>query len=203
MLCGVQFGLVSRSKTKTTIYLTLFWIGTLLLSLLPGYFSAKIYTFGWQYGYFPGLVWDEAMELQSEYWIARLVEVVAIVCWVMYDRRILEEKRKRQYEIRKIFSLWEYWQMTIAAAFFGVFYFLQFSDNDLHNHLSEKIIASENVYIHFARGSLSNDEKLLHCYEIKNYIRGINSIYGVNHSPSIDIYVFPNPDDLYLYIGNP
>src|SRR5437868_2173680 len=91
-LCGVVFFRKKpRSEFRRNISIALFWIVTLLLSLLPGYFSAKIYTYGWQYGYFPGFVWDEAMELSRGYWVSRVLEIAVIIATIPNTLRIKKE----------------------------------------------------------------------------------------------------------------
>ena len=44
----------------------------IILSLLPGYTNPQLFTFGWQYGFFPGLTWDESIELTNAYLIFRV-----------------------------------------------------------------------------------------------------------------------------------
>jgi len=178
------------------MFTTLFWLSTFLLSLLPGYFSAKIYSYGWQYGYFPGLVWDEAMELQSEYWLSRVVEIAAIVSYLLYRSKI----HKGKAGLRKIFSSWQYWLLVGASSSFGIFYFLQFSDYRLHDYLHDVLI-SGNITVHFAGNNFRIDEAKYYHAEITRYASEIDSIYGLQPSQKIDVFVLPTADDLFQYVG--
>ncbi|MFI5263936.1 MAG: hypothetical protein ACHQM6_05425 [Candidatus Kapaibacterium sp.] len=196
MLSGVFFGSLHYSKRRIVIYATLFWIATFLLSLLPGYFSAKIYSYGWQYGYFPGLVWDEAMELRSEYWISRIVEMLVITSCIIYRLKIAKGK----YYLRKIFSSWQYWFLVVGSTAYGIFYFFQFSDYQLHYYL-RNILQSGNITIHFVSKNFSKDEEKLYSAEVKRYADEIDSIYGLQPSRKIEVFVLPTSDDLFRFVG--
>ncbi len=196
MLCGVFFGSLHYTKRRMIIYITLFWLSTFILSLLPGYFSAKIYTYGWQYGFFPGLVWDEAMELRNEYWISRLVELAAISSCMVYRLKT----GKGKYDVRKIFSLWQYWFLVAGSASFGIFYFLQFSDYALHRYL-HNVLLTGNITIHYADKNFSAEEERFYTAEVQRYADEIDSIYHLQPSKEIDVFVLPTADDLFYYVG--
>src|SRR5207302_390287 len=120
---------------------------TLIMSLLPGYFSGRIYTYGWQYGYFPGFVWDEAMELSTGYWISRIIEIALIVILLIYNGNSI----KNQRTIKKTIAL------IIVILLSGIIYANQLTNFSLQELLSDEIIISQ-VHLHFKSGSLSPDE---------------------------------------------
>lgn len=200
ILCGIRFGLIPRSETRTNTYLTIFWLLTVGISLLPGYFSAKIYTYGWQYGYFPGFVWDEAMELKSPYWISRIVELFLIASWLVYDNWVMRNGTSSKKNIKSIILSWQYWLLTVAVVTAGVIVLNQLTDSSLTMQLNQEIGIS-NAHIHCRARSLTNDEISLVRFETRKYIKEIDSIYGIKNSSKIDIFIFPSSDDLYEYVG--
>lgn len=196
MLCGVWFAINKWPPKKRNIYIAIFWIVTLLISLLPGYFSARIYTYGWQYGYFPGFVWDEAMELSGGYWISRLIEVGVIISW-LFQQSVLKHPVAVN---KKMFTTWQYWLMGLANTLFGLTLSNQFFDSNLENYLKKEVTISY-VHLHYRFNTFSDDELLVVKYNVHQYAKEIDSIYGLQNSSKIDIYVFLNSDDLYEYVG--
>ncbi len=199
MLCGIRFGIIPRSKTKTNIYLAIFWVATIILSLLPGYLTAKIYTYGWQYGYFPGFVWDEAMELANGYWIARTFQMVLIFLWIIYD---IDKRKREQYHFADAIKLLINWQLWLAIVIgsFIVGYATNYLNGEEENYLSSSIFAL-SARIHYKSGNLTNDEITLIKFNIKKYIAEIDSIYSIKSSSTIDVYVFSSSDELYQFVG--
>ncbi|MFI5264854.1 MAG: hypothetical protein ACHQM6_10090, partial [Candidatus Kapaibacterium sp.] len=140
VLCGIRFfGAKEKSLRRRNISIAVFWIVTLLISLLPGYFSAKIYTYGWQYGYFPGFVWDEAMELSSGYWISRILEIAIILAGIPYESLIRKEGWNHRRNLPAIMRKWQYWMMITVVVIFGVTYEIQLGDTSLQGYLHQVI----------------------------------------------------------------
>jgi hypothetical protein len=201
LLCGVRFfGTTPKSELRRNIYIGLFWIITLIVSLLPGYFSARIYNYGWQYGYFPGFVWDEAMELSSGYWLSRTLEVAIIIISIIYSRQVYKEGNSSQMNIQKIIRMWQYWLLVAGSIIFGVTFFYQCSDISLQNFLWKEV-AIGPITVHCRYTGFTEDELVLTKYNIKKYVEEIDSVYNIKINPGIDVYIFPNSDDLYEYVG--
>src|SRR5207245_1631691 len=59
-LLGIIVSFTIRRQGWAVFTLVCFWFVTLILSLLPGYTNPQLFTYGWQYGFFPGLTWDES-----------------------------------------------------------------------------------------------------------------------------------------------
>ncbi|MEP7234439.1 MAG: hypothetical protein ABI778_04000 [Ignavibacteriota bacterium] len=199
-LCGVRFGNAGKSRRRTLVVLALFWTCTLLISLLPGYFSSKIYTYGWQYGYFPGLVWDEVLELHPEYWISRAVEMAAIISWIFYDERFRKNDTAKK-KFSKLFFTPQYWALTICVSAFGIYYFIQYSNIFLTRELNLRIKASEVIYLHLAKGTLRDEELKYYCSELRSDLQTIDSSFGISSQKRIDIYIFSSPSELYRFVG--
>lgn len=200
MLCGIRFGILPRSKKKTNIYLAIFWAATIIISLLPGYLAAKIYTYGWQYGYFPGFVWDEAMELSKGYWMSRTLQMVIILLWIIYD---IDKTKREQYRFADAIKLlinWQLWLAIVAGSFLGILANSYLSDDEMKSYLSAKISASSAI-IHFKYGTLTTDEITLIKFNTKKYIEEIDSVYGIKSLPGLDIYMFPTSEELYQFVG--
>ena len=73
MLLGAAAGILGRSTKSRVLIFAAIWLATFALSLLPGYFEPQIFIYGWQYGFFPGFVWDPALELDAGYYISPTV----------------------------------------------------------------------------------------------------------------------------------
>ena len=203
MLCGLRYGRlsISRSRTRRNIYLSLFWLATLGLSLLPGYLSARIYTYGWQYGYFPGFVWDEAMELSSGYWVSRLIEIAIIISWILRDSVAHKGGDYSLNGKKHKGNRWSEFAFTVIMSCSLVLFVLTCIDAKLDQELSVIDKAENYAIVHYKAGSMTSDEILALNYDIRKNTADIRSIYKLTVLPKVDIYLFPTSEELYEYVG--
>ncbi|MDP4230508.1 MAG: hypothetical protein Q8916_08920 [Bacteroidota bacterium] len=192
-MCGIAIGSLPISPNRRNSYLALLWIGSFIISLLPGYFTAKIFTYGWQYGYFPGFVWDEAIELHSAYWISRIIEIALIGAWLNYYRRV----RGKPIGARRS---WQFTIMIVVFVLSTVMIGKEFFDFPIHSYLEKEIITGQ-IHIHYAPGGLSTDELQLEKVKIADDVKEIEHVYGLALPSEIDIYIFPSTEALYEYVG--
>jgi hypothetical protein len=201
MLIGIRFGIIPRSRTKTNIYLAIFWITTMLISLLPGYFSAKIYTYGWQYGYFPGFVWDEAMELTKTYWVLRLNQFVLISVWLIFDSRVLLIGKYNRTNRKKIYET-KQGRMILLAFLIVIFSISIFfpTSSDMVNQW--KIIDVANgITVHYTQGNLTEDEISSIKARINNYVYDVRKMYNLKNEVNVSIYIYSSSDALFQEVG--
>lgn len=194
------FSVPPKNVLRRNLSIACFWILTLIISILPGYFSPKIYTYGWQYGFFPGFVWDEAMELGSPYWMSRIYEILFFSS-LLTLRPFKFKKLFRRYS-RTVARAHGFKFFATSAAIYlsGSSYLNQFFSINVNHYLREaKTIHS--VHLHTAHNNLTSDELLLVSSSIADDVSEIDSIYHIHSPERIDVYVFPTSDDLYKYVG--
>src|SRR6185436_7778599 len=108
---------------------------------------------------------DEAKELRGEYLVSKLVEIAAVTSYLSYHFNL---RNSKEPDLKRVFSSWHYWLLVVSGTAFGVFYFFQYSDFQLHRFLNHSIAAG-NINIHFANKKLTTDEEKLYIGKIKNY----------------------------------
>jgi hypothetical protein len=203
-LSGLFFSQACKTRFELHLFLPLFWIITLAVSLLPGYYSGRIYTYGWQYGYFPGFVWDEAMELSKTYWNSRLIQfgILFQIWFIFWDSKkstdeeyeAMEKERKKRLTWRGILIIF----LTIT---------LEHSlDNLLDDSNIEKYLINEmhvyNLHIHYRIDNFKPDELSVLQFDAINDEEDVDSTYKLHtENDKIEIYIFPTADDLYEYVG--
>jgi len=207
-MLGGLFGLGFRIlfTKRAVLYFVIFWIVSLFLSLLPGYFNPQLFTYGWQYGFFPGFVWDEAMELTSAYFASRVEQVVWIALLLSFVKFIGVPK------IGIPWSKWTHWShwiiMSLLLIGAVIFFILQDQMGITSSHASVQMLLSQqaqpalNCTIYYAPGSLSNDEVEKIEANIRWYLHDIERrfVLGPPRVP-IRIYIYPSNDAMFDAIG--
>jgi hypothetical protein len=203
ILVGTTFGAACGSWAKTrrsriTCVLGI-WLFTFLLSLLPGYVSPRIFTYGWQYGYFPGFVWDEYIEF----------DYTAMVGYFLLASAVLAA-------VKPIAERGSFWKSLIAshANVFLIAYVLFFFVYDmlfgslldgLSHHNVERFLSNEvhagSVTVHLAGGYSKENQGVIRL-EIHEHLKEIASLYpSIDTSMEVDVYLYPNSESLYHYVG--
>jgi tetratricopeptide (TPR) repeat protein len=190
---GTALGRLSSSKRLAVVYFSIFWVLTFLVSLLPGYIFPQLFTYGWQYGFFPGLVWDEYVELGSGYaW--HLIE------WGMLATILLliAERGGRS-------TNWWLKLTAIALVYLGLL--LHRSDNRITSshsavgsELSSTLIAGK-ARVHFRGPSLTPEERQLLMQDISWYLHDTRTRLELNDTSIVDIYLYPDVESLYRFVG--
>ncbi len=198
ILLGAPIGLTTKSNRSRVVLVVGSWCLWLIVSLLPGYFGPQIFTYGWQYGYFPGFVWDEAMDLKNAYWWSRIIVVVVVaVCYFAI-------KHKRNL-LSNILTLCLPIIQTAGLIFFSLAIGLEFHIIETTEHVERELssqILIENTTIHFRPNSLTNDEIVFWHKQVQVYVDSIRSFYKLGLSAEkINIYLYPSVKELDEYVG--
>jgi len=195
-LFGSLFALGFRKLTnrrRVALWLFIgFWIVSLILSLLPGYYHPQLYTYGWQYGYFPGFVWDEALELSNAYWLARAEQVLWLLTLLAFA---FSTGSKRLYSLIPLV-------LALLLAHFHDSVGITSSAKNIRRTLSAKIILAPNIQLDYKPGSISAEDSASLYRDVNWYIHDIRTRFLLHDTTSpIEIFVYPTTDDLYEAIG--
>lgn len=195
VLLGVSIGLMAPTNRSRILLVLGSWLLWFIVSLLPGYFGPQIFIYGWQYGYFPGLVWDEAMELQPAYWWSRLIVILIAI----YPLVLKRSARSFPSAIAMIVApLWITVLIVELIPHMGIFQTATYIEEDL-----SKSLRVQNATLHYSPDSMMPDEIEFITYEIGADLDSIRSFYQlpVNSFGSIDIYLYPSVAELSKYVG--
>jgi hypothetical protein len=187
---GTAIGWLTRSKRAAVLLFIAFWLVSFIISLLPGYIFPQLFTYGWQYGFFPGLVWDEYITLGAGYkW--HLLEWVSLAVIMLQ----LAPKRNK----------------AIAIGAFVLYVMLLFTRDEhrivtthaqLREQLSATIKVDSNTSIHYRAASLTAAEAELLRRNTQWYLYDIRQRLALRDSTEkITIYLYPSTESLYQYVG--
>ena len=172
-----------------------FWIITLFLSFLPGYFNPQLYTYGWQYGFFPGFVWDESLELTNAYLAFRIENII----WVIFALSLANEIR-----LPRLPKMWFVIPGVISVALFGFHDALHITTSHevLRTSLTKILQPVQNCSIYYAPGSLTKDELDKINRDVNWYLHDIEMRFLL-HPPRepICVYIYPSSDAMLSLIG--
>jgi hypothetical protein len=195
VLLGIAVGITAPTNRSRILLVLGSWLLWLVVSLLPGYFGPQIFTYGWQYGYFPGFVWDEAMELQSAYWWSRLI----ILAVSIYPLLLKRTGRSIASTIGMIvLPLW------VATLIFELFPHLGvIQTTGYGEEVLSKSVQVQNAVLHYSPNSMQPDEVTFITYEIGADLDFIRAFYHlpINSYGTIDIYLYPSVAELYKFVG--
>jgi tetratricopeptide (TPR) repeat protein len=192
---SIAFGLAIGKSIKSRRWAFLafggFWLATLLISLLPGYIFPQLFTYGWQYGYFPGLVWDENIELGAAYgW--HLME------WGLLAVILLATAYGYARGLTVMVLIVPYVLLFALRSENGVVT----SHSRVKEHLSSSIKIDRFTTIHYNARSLSREEAELLRLNTLWYLHDIREKLSLNDSTrEINIFLYPSTESLYHLIG--
>ncbi len=190
---GTATGQMADTKRQVIAFFAIFWLLTLIISLLPGYVFPQLFTYGWQYGFFPGLVWDEYIELGSGYaW--HLVEwgLLATIMMILSSR--LDRSSTSWLQLVALFAI-----------YIGLL--LHRSDNRITSshsaveaELSSTLVADQ-ARVHFRGSSLSLEERQLLIADVAWYLHDIRTRLELRDTSTIHIYLYPDVESLHRFVG--
>ena len=200
---GGWFGLglreIVRSRRWAIFSFAAFWAISLFLSLLAGYFNPQLFTYGWQYGYFPGIVWDPAITLSLAYWASR-VEQGVWVALIFAIAGILPRPRNASHKRVVVLST----LILLAGALFLLHDQLGITSSHerVEKTLSQRIEPSKNCTVYFEPGSLTDDEQDRIATDVRWFLFDIEHRFALpqNHPP-IHIYVYPSDRSMLEFVG--
>lgn len=201
ILFGIHFGIISKTATRRRLYVASFWILTLLISLLPGYINPQIFTYGWQYGFFPGFVWDAAMSLKLAYWLSRAIVLLFGIAILFYDKALCKAiDKKKRIKVREIYTLLF---LLLIGLIFGALGNMGIAPTHslIENTLLSSRMIEGNITLHYMTNSFTNDEEILLRYNVSRYAQEIHTLYGITNLKKIEVYIYPSEDAYDKYIG--
>ncbi|HEY6172734.1 MAG TPA: hypothetical protein VIX80_10790, partial [Candidatus Kapabacteria bacterium] len=208
VLFGIHFGWMKEKPTTRRLWVSAFWMVTFIISLLPGYFYPQIFTYGWQYGFFPGIVWDAAMELQPAYWWSRLLVLLFAVGFLTDDYHLIKagaktwrEKVKARQE-----NFWHSSVFFINAAIFICLVLLSAlgitrSHDYITRELTKTIDVKSSVIIHCTDSTFTKDELTLLQYKCSLYCDSIRSFFHIKDKRLTHLYIYPSNDLMKKFVG--
>jgi hypothetical protein len=189
---GSSIGSFAGSRRIAIILFAAFWLVTFIISLIPGYIFPQLFTYGWQYGFFPGLIWDEYIELGSGYaW--HLVEWGLLATMML----LLASNEVKAFK----------WVKLVAVALLYCGLLLNRSNNRIvtsHEKVKESLLSTldaDYAKIHFYGASLTHDERSKLKFETMWYLHDIRTRLGLKDTSAVDIYVYPDVESLYRLVG--
>jgi len=201
MLYGSFFGRVA-STTKLAVWLFIaYWIVSLILSLLPGYFNPQLFTYGWQYGYFPGFVWDESVNVGPGYWWARLESLTLAI--ILLQSVWLGNVWRKDARLTRAASL----GLLLTSIVYLALVLnhdnnrVVSSHNRVESYLSAKFTIGKNCTVFYRGNSLTLDEQDDLKEDLAWYIYDITNRFQLKEVGTIYIYLYPNTEALYEFIG--
>ncbi len=194
-LFGLACAWISKKASNAIPLFSVFWIVTLFLSFLPGYMNPQLFTYGWQYGFFPGLVWDESIELTNSYLAFRIESILWVIFALMLSWSFGRAKRTK-------------WWFVIP----GMIAIPLFLLNDaLHITTSHKSVTSiltkvirpfPDLTIFYAPNSLTQDEVQKIERDVHWYVHDIQMRFALKQRhEQIRVYIYPSTDAMFELIG--
>jgi hypothetical protein len=194
-LFGFGSRMLFRNRRIAVLSFIGFWFITLFLSILPGYTNPQLFTYGWQYGFFPGFVWDESLELTNAYLAFRIENII----WVVFALSLAYEM-----SLPRRPKMWFVIPGVIALALFGFNDALHItsSHDAVSSRLKQEVRPVPNCMIYFAPGSLTNDELEKVERDVRWYLHDIRRRFSLTDtSQPIAIYIYPSNDAMFDAIG--
>ncbi len=198
ILLGLFIGATAPSRPLAILAVMGSWLLWLGISFIPGYCGPQIFIYGWQYGYFPGFVWDEAMELTHGYWFSRLI-VFASLGMSFWCIRLP----------KKWYSLLAAILIPAGVAALDTYLLSQSypqcdvieTDTMVRRELS-KTFTSGRATIHYQQLSLTKDEIEYLRYSTRVTLDSIASFFALGSDTSaVNIYLYPSAAVMSRYVG--
>jgi hypothetical protein len=199
---GFGFCLLFLRRVWGLVTYLLFWLLTALLSLLPGYANPQLFSYGWQYGYFPGFIWDRAIELRPAYLAFRFENVLWLVV-------LLDTAYDLYYRERGRFILPGLLLVAVIALFgshdnLGI----TTSQSQVEEYLSREAYLGGRAWVYYKPGSLTDQEIRDLQHDVPIYLDAIRETYGLADRSqawqpfdAIHIYVYPDAETMERLIG--
>jgi hypothetical protein len=196
---GFGFGfrvLLGRRFAVATFLL--FWILTLVLALLPGYTNAQIFAYGWQFGYFPGFIWDRAIDLRPAYLSFRIENVLwlALLLAIGYDLFYGGHDRVR-FVLASILLLGVV-LLIGSHDFLGI----TTSQSQVRESLQREAYLGSRTWAYYQAGDLTDQEIHDLQHDVPIFLAAIRDAYELrDESEPIHIYIYPDAATMEQLVG--
>lgn len=207
VLFGIHFGWMNERPLNRRLWVSAFWLVTFIISLVPGYFNPQIFTYGWQYGFFPGIIWDAAMELQPAYWWSRLLVLLFAVGFIIEDYELIKAGAKTWKEKVKVrqANLWQFGVYGGIPIFISLELLSPMGITQSHDHikreLTKTIDVKSAVIIHCTDSTFTKDELTLLQYKCSLYCDSIRSFFHLKEKRLTHLYIYPSNEEMKKFVG--
>jgi hypothetical protein len=206
VLFGIHYGWM-KPKTSRRVWVSVFWVVTFVVSLIPGYLNPQIFTYGWQYGFFPGFIWDAAMELQPAYWWSRLCVLLFAVSFLVEDYQLIKAGAKTREERVKVRQA-NFWRVGVFINTPIVICLLLLpqigiirSHRDIKRELRKTINIKNSVIIHCTDSTFTNEELTLLQYKCSLYCDSIRLFFNITDKRLTHLYIYPSNEQMKKFVG--
>jgi len=204
--CTMQF------RHPRVIFVGLF-CATVAYAAAIGYYTPAIYSYNFFYGYFPGLTYDEVLELS---WTLVLFRVLTFflglgILWL--GLLIAEHTSLNDSTIAKGVALVRLFvdprkggvALLVAAAVFFLYVFrgelgFESSAQFIRDELGERF-ESEHFAIFYSKSSFSSEEIRWVAAEHEFRLAQINNIFHLRFHERIQSYIYPSAETKRRYLG--
>lgn len=198
MLIGILCAVYIARLWLRRLAIALIWVVTLGLGFVPGYRSAQIYSLSWQYGFFPGFVWDEYIRIRPQYWAARIHDLVYPIFLLLLALRARSK---------------HWWRIAALAVVVVLFVMVGNSNTPSANvavvredgKRTAPLTHTEtigNVRVHYSASAFTDDEAEYLRAQIRHAQEEIEAYLHLPHrSTPLDIYIYDSVDDMDEYVG--
>jgi uncharacterized membrane protein len=194
-LFGLACSWLVKKRSKAVFLFIIFWVISLFLSFLPGYYNPQLYTYGWQYGFFPGIVWDESLELTNSYLIFRIENILWMILALLTAYQFHTKRRPKMWLVIPAI-------ITITLFLFNDEFHITTSHNAVEKSLKNIVRPVSNCTVYYAPGSLTNDEIDKINRDIRWYLHDIEMRFFLHPlSEPISVYIYPSSDAMFDLIG--
>lgn len=207
VLLGIHYSWMYERPLVRWIRVSVMWLATMVLSLLPGYINPQIFTYGWQYGFFPGFIWDPAIELNSAYWWSRLLALLFAIGFLIDDYQLIKAGAKTWKEKIKVRQT-NFWQNGIFVSvpiFISLMLLSHLGITRSHRHiqqeLSKTIDVKGSVVIHCNDSTFTYDELILLKYNCSLYSDSIRSFFGIKDNRLTHLYIYSSEEEMKKFVG--
>ena len=199
-LFGLAIAMLIPNRTWAWVGFIAFWVVTLFLSLLPGYTNPQLFAYGWQYGFFPGIIWDASIELKNAYLFSRIEQVVWVA--LLFSIGALRVPLPEGTTRTKV-------TYTAVLCMLGIVLFLLHdtlgitaSHRAVERELSEKLVASANCTIYYAPNSFTEDELSQMSVNVRWYLYDIERRFALEPpAKPVHIYIYPSNKAMFQFVG--
>jgi len=198
-LFGLAFSWLVKKPSKAIVLFIVFWIVTLALSFLPGYFNPQLFTYGWQYGFFPGIVWDESLELTNAYFFSRCDQLLLVSLFISLG--FLSQKTNRTDRTHWLLPIF-FLALWIVLLTLNDKLGITTSHDAVRSKLTKVLHPVPNCSIYYADSSLTQDELDKIERDVRWYLHNIRDRFSLTDTTkTINIYIYPSSDVMFSLIG--
>jgi len=207
VLFGIHFGWMKERPLQRRLWVSAFWIVTFVISLAPGYLNPQIFTYGWQYGFFPGIIWDAAMELQPAYWWSRLFAISFAVGFIFDEYLFIKAGAITWKEKRKVRedNFWRAgWIIYFPLIIFPMllpYFGITRSHDYITRELAKTIDVKSSVIIHCTDSTFTKDELTSLQYNCTLYCDSIRSFFHLKDKRLTHLYIYSSEEEMKKYVG--